>query len=402
MNKSAFHLDNYGYIGIASVALVSSVYFIGNKHALFFTLLLIIVVWAVNSWRLSKRYFHHFVGQSTDRRDSYNNSLEQSVNSIAKTFPEVFSQEILPLQQTISQITSVISDATQKLNESFQDLADKSAQQKQIIEQVMLRFQGAGEPCEQNITFESFVSEINKTLRDYVDILVNVSERSIESAHKMHDMVAQMDNMFKLMQDVQGLSEQTNLLALNAAIEAARAGEAGRGFAVVAQEVRRLSQNSRQLNEQIKEQTQLVKNSLSDASKIVGQIASLDMNLAINAKGNMDVMIQRLENINRFVADSLSESTNISAAIRQDVVKAITALQYDDSVSQMTAYIEQALSQALQELMSFQEKIQQGTPVLDLLAELDLQLQSESPKGSSKRGRTVTATSMEEGEIDLF
>ena len=402
MNKSAFHLDNYGYIGIASVALVSSVYFIGNKHALFFTLLLIIVVWAVNSWRLSKRYFHHFVGQSTDRRDSYNNSLEQSVNSIAKTFPEVFSQEILPLQQTISQITSVISDATQKLNESFQDLADKSAQQKQIIEQVMLRFQGAGEPCEQNITFESFVSEINKTLRDYVDILVNVSERSIESAHKMHDMVAQMDNMFKLMQDVQGLSEQTNLLALNAAIEAARAGEAGRGFAVVAQEVRRLSQNSRQLNEQIKEQTQLVKNSLSDASKIVGQIASLDMNLAINAKGNMDVMIQRLENINRFVADSLSESTNISAAIRQDVVKAITALQYDDSVSQMTAYIEQALSQALQELMSFQEKIQQGTPVLDLLAELGLRLQSESPKGSSKRGRTVTATSMEEGEIDLF
>jgi len=208
--------------------------------------------------------------------------------------------------------------------------------------------------------------------------------------------------MFKLMQDVQGLSEQTNLLALNAAIEAARAGEAGRGFAVVAEEVRRLSDHSRQINEQIKDQTNLVKESLSDASRIVGHIASLDMNLAINAKGNMDEMINRLEEINQFIADSLEASSAISAGIKLDVGNAVTALQYDDTVSQMTAYMEKALTNLQREIKQLHHKVLNDMPIVDVLDEINATLQKILQEGFAKRQKVVSATSMDEGEIDLF
>jgi methyl-accepting chemotaxis protein len=398
MSTFKFHMANYGYAGLATVVLAATVYFVTGHHFTFLMILVIIAIWTITNWRLSNRYRQ--VTKDLYQSNQPTPFLEHGIKSIISSLQQLSAQELTPLHETTSQLQSVIGDATCKLNGSFNGLTEKSSKQQQIMEKVLAAFQGEGD--QQSFSFESFTSQINETLQTYVDILVDVSDRSIESAHKMHDMVAQMDEMFKLMQDVQGLSEQTNLLALNAAIEAARAGDAGRGFAVVAEEVRRLSDHSRQINEQIKDQTTLVKESLSDASRIVGHIASLDMNLAINAKGNMDDMINRLAEINLFIADSLEASAGISAGIKQDVGNAVTALQYDDTVSQMTSYMENALIHLQQEIDRLQHTVDQDISLEHILEKVNSTLHKLLQEGYAKKRKVVSATTMDEGEIDLF
>ena len=57
------------------------------------------------------------------------------------------------------------------------------------------------------------------------------------------------------------------MLGLNAAIEAARAGDVGRGFGVVAEEIRKLSDDSRETVSQIRELTDKIKAAVEEAQR---------------------------------------------------------------------------------------------------------------------------------------
>lgn len=61
---------------------------------------------------------------------------------------------------------------------------------------------------------------------------------------------------------IKQIADETKMLGLNAAIEAARSGEAGRGFEVVAQEIRKLSDESKQTVVRIKELTNHIQKSV--------------------------------------------------------------------------------------------------------------------------------------------
>ena len=92
----------------------------------------------------------------------------------------------------------------------------------------------------------------DETVNDSKAIVVELKEQA-QNVHDASNIIVDVINsLTEKVDDVQGfigsiveISSQTNLLALNASIEAARAGEAGKGFAVVAEEIRQLSEQTK-------------------------------------------------------------------------------------------------------------------------------------------------------------
>lgn len=100
---------------------------------------------------------------------------------------------------------------------------------------------------------------------------INVNDK------KLHDNIVEVaqasTRINEILNFIKNIADETKMLGLNAAIEAARAGDAGRGFGVVAEEIRKLSDQSKQTAEQIRQLTKTIEVSVTNAEQ--GTAASL-------------------------------------------------------------------------------------------------------------------------------
>lgn len=266
-------------------------------------------------------------------------AMAQSIEQTQHTYRDIAS--------TLDALGDSIRHATGELTLSFSGLDDKTNQINRQISEVLTVVTDArsNESSGSNaVTVESFASEVSAILAQYVQLLIDVSEKSIQAVHHISDMVQELEQMFSLLNQIRTIAEQTNLLALNAAIEAARAGDAGRGFAVVADEVRKLSQTTNTLSDQIRRRAETTKSTITEVKDIVGAIASLDLNNAINAKGHVDGMLKGLETMNQTIATTMSQLTHLNEGINQDTSRAVQALQFEDYSSQVFGEIRKSLS----------------------------------------------------------
>lgn len=265
--------------------------------------------------------------------------LSQSIEQLQRTHHDMVS--------TLDELGGSIRHATGELIQSFEGLDDKTKQINGLISNVLtvLTSTNAEDTSDDDkiMTVASFANEVSHILAQYVQLLLDVSEKSIQAVHHINDMVQELEQMFSLLNQIRTIADQTNLLALNAAIEAARAGEAGRGFAVVADEVRKLSKTTNTLSDQIRRRAETTKSTSTEVRNIVGAIASLDLNSAINAKSHVDGMLKGLEETNQVVANSLSQLTHLNKGITEDTHRAVRSLQFEDYSTQVLGEIRRSV-----------------------------------------------------------
>lgn len=249
-------------------------------------------------------------------------------------------------------------------------------------------------------------AHINQGLHECTQGLKRFNQRetsqTLASIGQLQDLIS--DAGHKLRSSFNGLQEkskvQKDLLALNAAIEAVRAGESGRGFAIVANEVRNLSEHSRQLNEKIRSQVNTVKATLSEANDIVGDIASMDMKVALESKGSMDETSDTLDKNKSYIEQVLNNSAALAITIRDDVSTAVTALQYEDIVVQLADHSRQRYTAIQSRLNEF---IAETTSLDDAPGFVNKINDALRQAGDGNNlNKPVASTSMAAGEAELF
>lgn len=199
--------------------------------------------------------------------------------------------------------------------------------------------------------------------------------QSKSTAEDFKMLVESFDKMKEIVEGIYEISDQTNLLAFNASIEAARAGEAGKGFSVVAEEIRKLSDST--------------KDFLTSIITIVNTVSeSSDKSFQ-----GIEHTVTSLENINTSVLamHTLTDSSNQSIAGIASSLENINAVSEEiySSLEELTDSISNVKDLSA-DMYNYSEALETTAKDLDDLAESVSSLENIIDDAAKKSGEIIT------------
>ncbi len=317
------------------------------------------------------------------------------------------SQQFIQLDDEVSRLESIQTDAIGELFASFSGLGEQSQVQISLVTDLIHSLE---EP-ENNSEHKGFRDEATELIALFVSSIQSMSEGSLHLVDSMNSMNENINSVQNLLGEIDGISKQTNLLALNAAIEAARAGEAGRGFAVVADEVRALSGRSADFSSQIRENYHQILATMNEAKSTIGKLASSDLDLTLTSQNRMEELMSELESQNSLVSHKLADISDISTVIQASVDQSLLGLQFEDMTKQLLTH----MSSRIAVVKSFIDAISLFRQDFSLAQRADLEESTEQhlkklsdamdiahQLSEQTLNNPVTQDSMDDGEIEFF
>lgn len=159
--------------------------------------------------------------------------------------------------------TKVLSSTSSQIFSSTAQLAASSNQTATAITETTATIEEVKKTSEISSRKSREVSVVAQQATEISEKGMMATENTIDGIHRIGGqmktiglsidrLTEQSKAIGEIIATVNDLAEQSNLLAVNASIEAARAGEQGKIFVVVAQEIKSLSEQSKQATAQVK------------------------------------------------------------------------------------------------------------------------------------------------------
>ncbi|MEL7370741.1 MAG: methyl-accepting chemotaxis protein [Myxococcota bacterium] len=236
----------------------------------------------------------------------------------------------------------LIRDAATQMSTSFHALDELMGQHRRETAMAVRLVQSVGTASEYHDGSKSeqklqdFLLQANDALEKLVAIITGFARENARITNAVQDLIGQLATIFTNVGRVNEFADETTCLAINAAIEAARAGEAGKGFAVVSAEVRKLSTETKSLNEKITDNISEANRLVGLVTDAVGWMGKFDVSLdnAARFKSDLSNLLDNIETLNRNACTSLQNISRQSAQLELHVSSAMRALQFEDIVSQ--------------------------------------------------------------------
>lgn len=257
--------------------------------------------------------------------------IGRDVNRLAERLAELIGQ----IRQSADALASVSANTSTISQQTLQSMEDQQAQTVSVataVTEMEAAVREVAENAENSRTAIVQVVEAAQQNMTAMDDSMALSSELNEAQNAVSQSVTVLNQesqeIGSILDVILGMAEQTNLLALNAAIEAARAGEHGRGFAVVADEVRALSNRSREAASEIQTRISSLQGRASDAAERMGEQVELGQRTAEQSKSagaSLASMVEHLYSVND-MSQSIATASEEQSAVAREVAQSMTQI----------------------------------------------------------------------------